>query len=278
MKNKTLWTIIIWLIIMAISELPLQWDGVLTVIGAVPISIIVFIDLYVILSILALALAKCVIRAIEKLEKHPCIDMANNTLKSRLLTDEDVDKWEEYKQLEEQGRLVKLPCKVGDAYVFTAKKSFLNPDTNQYDTIQRKMTSEEVEKHFELSAACYRESHSKDTERTLVDEMDDYHQNYDSKTETPMKLCAYEYEHNDGDQIWCDTTTFYQVNDTIKKVYTEGYNGKENESFVTKNEMVQEMEDVKTKVGLYQRGGFSILKDLENVQENTMPLGHSHRR
>lgn len=239
MKNKTLWTIIIWLIIMAISELPLQWDGVLTVIGAVPISIIVFIDLYVILSILALALAKCVIRAIEKLEK---------------------------------------PCKVGDAYVFTAKKSFLNPDTNQYDTIQRKMTSEEVEKHFELSAACYRESHSKDTERTLVDEMDDYHQNYDSKTETPMKLCAYEYEHNDGDQIWCDTTTFYQVNDTIKKVYTEGYNGKENESFVTKNEMVQEMEDVKTKVGLYQRGGFSILKDLENVQENTMPLRHSHRR
>lgn len=140
------------------------------------------------------------------------------------------------------------------------------------------MTSEEVEKHFELSAACYRESHSKDTERTLVDEMDDYHQNYDSKTETPMKLCAYEYEHNDGDQIWCDTTTFYQVNDTIKKVYTEGYNGKENESFVTKNEMVQEMEDVKTKVGLYQRGGFSILKDLENVQENTMPLRHSHRR
>lgn len=40
--------------------------------------------------------------------------MANNTLKSRLLTDEDVDKWEEYKQLEEQGRLIKLPCKVGD--------------------------------------------------------------------------------------------------------------------------------------------------------------------
>lgn len=53
---------------------------------------------------------------VEMLEKHPCIDMANNTLKSRLLTDEDVDKWEEYKQLEEQGRLVKLPCKVGDAY------------------------------------------------------------------------------------------------------------------------------------------------------------------
>lgn len=42
---------------------------------------------------------------VEMLEKHQCVDMASNTLKSRLLTDEDVDKWEEYKQLEEQGRL-----------------------------------------------------------------------------------------------------------------------------------------------------------------------------
>lgn len=49
------------------------------------------------------------LRVVSMLEKHPNIDMANNTLKSRLLTDEDVDKWEEYKQSEEQGRLVKLP-------------------------------------------------------------------------------------------------------------------------------------------------------------------------
>ncbi len=54
------------------------------------------------------------LRVVEMLEKHPCIDMANNTLKSRLLTDEDVDKWEEYKRLEEQDRLLRLPCKVGD--------------------------------------------------------------------------------------------------------------------------------------------------------------------
>lgn len=56
------------------------------------------------------------LRVVSMLEKHPGIDMANNTLKSRLITDEDVDKWEEYKQLEEQDRLVKLPCKVGDTY------------------------------------------------------------------------------------------------------------------------------------------------------------------
>lgn len=34
--------------------------------------------------------------------------------KSILLTDEDCDKWHEYKDLEEQGLLLKLPCKVGD--------------------------------------------------------------------------------------------------------------------------------------------------------------------
>lgn len=54
------------------------------------------------------------LRVVSMLEKHPCIDMANNTLKSRLLTDEAVDKWEEYKQLEEQDRLLRLPCKVRD--------------------------------------------------------------------------------------------------------------------------------------------------------------------
>lgn len=60
---------------------------------------------------------------IEALEKHPGIDIANNTLKSRLLTDEDVDKWEKYKQLEEHGRLLKLPCKVGNTvYVISMGK------------------------------------------------------------------------------------------------------------------------------------------------------------
>ena len=54
------------------------------------------------------------LRVVSMLEKHPGIDMANNTLKSRLITDEEVDKREEYKQLEKQGILVKLPCRVGD--------------------------------------------------------------------------------------------------------------------------------------------------------------------
>ena len=53
-------------------------------------------------------------RVVGMLEKHPCIDMANNTSKSQLLTDKDVDKWDEYNQLDEQDRLIKLPCRIGD--------------------------------------------------------------------------------------------------------------------------------------------------------------------
>lgn len=62
------------------------------------------------------------LKVVEMLEKHPYIDMANNTLKSRLLTDEDVDKWEEYKQLEEQDRLIKFLCRVGDMLYYPDKE------------------------------------------------------------------------------------------------------------------------------------------------------------
>ena len=39
-------------------------------------------------------------------KKHP--------VNARILTYEETNKWQEYKDLEEQGLLVKLPCKVGD--------------------------------------------------------------------------------------------------------------------------------------------------------------------
>lgn len=39
-------------------------------------------------------------------KKHP--------VNARILTYEEANKWQEYKELEEQGLLVKLPCKVGD--------------------------------------------------------------------------------------------------------------------------------------------------------------------
>ena len=42
--------------------------------------------------------------------------------KARLLTDEDVDKWEDLKNDEEQGLLLRLPCKVGDVLWCTDNK------------------------------------------------------------------------------------------------------------------------------------------------------------
>lgn len=41
-------------------------------------------------------------------------DGCHHPKKAIVLTDGDVDKWQKYKDLEEQGRLIKLPCKVGD--------------------------------------------------------------------------------------------------------------------------------------------------------------------
>lgn len=47
-------------------------------------------------------------KVIDTLKSHPNIE--ETPVKSRLLTDEDADKWLEYKQLEEQEKLLKLPC------------------------------------------------------------------------------------------------------------------------------------------------------------------------
>ena len=80
------------------------------------------------------------LRVVEKLEKHPRIYMANNTLKSRLLTDEDVDKWEEYKLSDEQGRLIKLPCKVGDT-VYADSTMLPIEDMECYEDIENKIPS-----------------------------------------------------------------------------------------------------------------------------------------
>lgn len=55
-------------------------------------------------------------------KKHP--------VNARILTYEEANKWQEYKDLEEQGLLVKLPCKVGDT-VYTV--SYRYECTRNYD-------------------------------------------------------------------------------------------------------------------------------------------------
>lgn len=55
---------------------------------------------------------------VKTFEDASALNVPKDTFKSALLTNEDVDKYEEYKRLEEQGRLIKLPCKVGDVVYF----------------------------------------------------------------------------------------------------------------------------------------------------------------
>lgn len=89
-------------------------------------------------------------------------------------------------------------------------------------------------------------------------------------------IAHYEYEHNDGDQIWSDRTIYYQKNDgTYEKEYIEGYNGESYISSITLEEIVSNMKEIKHKVEEGQkaikiygssdpraRGGYSIIKDI----------------
>jgi len=52
-------------------------------------------------------------KVVELLVKNGEAELGEKPYKARLLTDEDVDKWEKYKQLEEQGLLLQKPCNVG---------------------------------------------------------------------------------------------------------------------------------------------------------------------
>lgn len=50
-----------------------------------------------------------------------------NPKKAIVLTDEDVDRWNEYKSAEEQGLLLRLPCRVGDTVYSIANDGKIYP-------------------------------------------------------------------------------------------------------------------------------------------------------
>lgn len=54
-----------------------------------------------------------------------------NPKNAMVLTDDDVDKWNEYKKAEEQGLLLRLPCKVGDT-VYYISEGFIEPYLLEY--------------------------------------------------------------------------------------------------------------------------------------------------
>lgn len=85
-----------------------------------------------------------------------------------------------------------------------------------------------------------------------------------SKDDHAELVAEYEYEHNDGDQIWSDSTSFHLNSDgSITKVYMDGYYERTHRSNVSKEQMVAEMryieEEIKKQDRL-SRGGYSILK------------------
>lgn len=51
---------------------------------------------------------------VENLERQITEPDKNHPVNARILTYEDAEKWNEYRELEEQGRLLKLPCKNGE--------------------------------------------------------------------------------------------------------------------------------------------------------------------
>ena len=80
-------------------------------------------------------------------------------------------------------------------------------------------------------------------------------------------VAEYEYEHNDGDQIWSNFTSFYRNPEGfVTKVYLEGYYGKECRSNVSEEQMVADMRSIEEKINLQDRlsrGGYSILRNVE---------------
>lgn len=65
-------------------------------------------------------------------KKHP--------INARILTYEEANKWKEYKDLEEQGLLVRLPCKVGD-FVYVDSAILPIEDMEGYEDIDNKIPS-----------------------------------------------------------------------------------------------------------------------------------------
>ena len=135
----------------------------------------------------------------------------------------------------------------------------------------------------------------------IVDQIEDLCKNKaktleELKKENDTKECSkkvvaqYSYEHFDGDQIWDERTTYYQLSDgTFQKECYEGYYDKTNISPVTYDEIVERMSDIENEVKRRQktikaygphhpfsRGGYTIdvplQKEKVEMEETTENL------
>lgn len=98
-------------------------------------------------------------------------------------------------------------------------------------------------------------------------------------------VASFEYEHDDGDQIWSDVTTYYQNTDgTFEKKYEDGYYDETSIVSVSEEEIINKMNEIKHEVEKrkeaiamygyshpFTRGGYTITKDLTEelkIEEN----------
>lgn len=83
-------------------------------------------------------------------------------------------------------------------------------------------------------------------------------------------FASFVYEHNDGDQIWSDATTYYKKGDgTYIVKYKEGYYGKTSFSEISLEDIIKEMQHVRDEVERKKKsrikGGYSIFKNFEQA-------------
>ena len=98
-------------------------------------------------------------KAIKHLIKHEGADF-EKPLKSRLLTDEDVDRWQKYKDLDERGLLIELPCKLGsrlyDIIEFAEGED--SPDIYEIDASRIELSRDKAGMSYCIDSADYRDS------------------------------------------------------------------------------------------------------------------------
>lgn len=97
-------------------------------------------------------------KAIKHLIKHEGAEF-EKPLKSRLLTDEDVDRWLEYKDLDERGLLKKLPCRLGsklyDICEFTEGED--SPDIYVIDVSRIELSEDKAGMSYCIDNVDYRD-------------------------------------------------------------------------------------------------------------------------
>lgn len=106
-------------------------------------------------------------------------------------------------------------------------------------------------------------------------------------------VAKFSYEHNDGDQCWNDTTTFFKTEDNrFVEEYEEGYYGTKNLRIVSYEEISEKMNKIRNEIAErkkmvteygydhpFTRGGYCILfdgfstdnllKEVEKLNNNT---------